>query len=56
MKILVVEDNKKLAENLFLYMVGNPLAPTDYDLLTKYRIEVGDQQATLEGIRHQSGE
>jgi len=43
--------NQQLAENLFLYMTGNSLNPPGYNLLEKYRLAVGDEEATLDGIR-----
>jgi DNA sulfur modification protein DndB len=45
-KTMIVK-NKKLAPNLFLYMVGENLVPGNYDLLAQYRKATGVENARL---------
>lgn len=49
-KIMIVR-YQQLAQNLFLYMIGQSPYPDNYDLLSKYRNAVGDGEADLNDIR-----
>ena len=42
--------HKQLAENLLLYMVGQPVRRPKFDLIGQYRRVLGDECASLEGI------
>ena len=43
--------NKRLAENLFLFMVNSHVYPDNYNLLENYRKAIGDMEATLDRIK-----
>jgi DNA sulfur modification protein DndB len=47
----IINSNEKLAQNLFLYIVGQRPHATNYDVLGNYRKALGDENASLRGLK-----
>lgn len=47
----IINKNGKLAHNLFLYMVRQPLEPNNYDLLSEYRRALDSRDADLPTVK-----